>query len=65
MALISVGISDGNKLKCAPKFSKMPPFSFYLSVIPSEITDGHLPPTIPSVIVHLTGVLFGMCDFHR
>jgi hypothetical protein len=39
VALISVGNSDGNKLKCTPKILKIPPF-FYPSVIPTEITVG-------------------------
>jgi len=40
VVLISIGNSDENKLKCAPKFLKIPPF-FYPSVIPTEITGGN------------------------
>jgi hypothetical protein len=40
VALISIGNSDGNKLKCAPKILKIPPF-YYPSVIPTEITVGN------------------------
>jgi hypothetical protein len=41
VAFNSVGNSDGNKLKCAPKISKMPPLFFDPSVIPTVSSVGN------------------------
>jgi len=49
-------IPTGNKLKCAPKFSKLPPFVFICRWLPTELflsVGDYRRPTIPSVIAHL------------